>query len=206
MSDSSTLERSKVIFVLGGPGSGKGTVCGTLSSTHDWPHYSAGDLLRAEAAQAATSPLGAKIAEFIGGGKIVPPELLMDLLKTAMERALAERPGKDCVFLIDGFPRSLAQASQFEASVTLPTAILYLECDKDTMLDRCLQRGAATGRQDDNMETLVTRHQQFLDVTVPVLEHYRAQGRPPIIQVDGKLSKQEVLSQTENELKKVLSI
>ena len=198
-----SLERSKVIFVLGGPGSGKGTVCSALSTKHGWPHYSAGDLLRAEAAQAETSPLGAQIASFITAGKIVPPELLMDLLRTAMQRALDSRPGETCVFLIDGFPRSLAQASQFETSVCLPTGILFLECDKETMLSRCLQRGADTGRTDDNRETLLTRHQQFLDVTLPVLEEYRTKAVIPIVLVDGAQSKEHVLQVCDTELLKL---
>ncbi|MDP2437999.1 MAG: nucleoside monophosphate kinase [archaeon] len=202
----SGLERSRVIFVLGGPGSGKGTVCGALSEKHGWPHYSAGDLLRAEAASAETSALGATIQSYISVGKIVPPELLMDLLKTSMLRSLAAHPGGErLVFLIDGFPRSLAQASQFESSVCPASAVLYIECDKDTMLSRCLQRGADTGRADDNRETLLVRHQQFVDVTFPVLQHYLSAATTPVLQVDGSAPKQQVLDACEAQLLNLVS-
>lgn len=123
-SDDGSLARAVVVFVLGGPGSGKGTVCSALNKERGWAHYSAGDLLRAEAKSG--SEMGTQIADLINQGKIVPPELLMGLLKAAMLRSIDTTQ----MFLIDGFPRSLAQADNFEKLVVKPKGVLLLTCTK----------------------------------------------------------------------------
>eukprot|EP00978_Attheya_sp_CCMP212_P042287 scaffold255243_cov48-Attheya_sp.AAC.4 len=93
-----------VVFVLGGPGSGKGTQCELLTQRLDgWVHLSAGDLLRAER-QNPDSELGGLINEKISAGQIVPAEITVRLIRNAMEAAAAQN--QNAKFLIDGFPRS----------------------------------------------------------------------------------------------------
>ena len=93
-----------VVFVLGGPGAGKGTMCELAESQLGWIHLSTGDLLRAE--REARGPTAAIIEEFITAGKLVPNEIVVTLLKNAMENVTRTTGKKN--FLLDGFPRSLS--------------------------------------------------------------------------------------------------
>ncbi|KAJ1624566.1 adenylate kinase-domain-containing protein, partial [Pavlovales sp. CCMP2436] len=97
-----------VIFVLGGPGSGKGTQCALLAKRHGFAHFSAGDLLRDEVASGSAE--GRAIREMIKEGKIVPAQTTIDLLQKAMR-------GRAGPYLIDGFPRSMDNAKSFEEQV-----------------------------------------------------------------------------------------
>ena len=100
----------KVVFVLGGPGSGKGTQCARIVERFGYVHLSAGDLLRAE--RKPGSNKADMINSYIKAGKIVPAEVTVGLLKDAMERATAVGPVPG--FLIDGFPRSIDNAEYFD--------------------------------------------------------------------------------------------
>jgi UMP-CMP kinase len=93
-------ELAKVVFVLGGPGSGKGTNCSKLVSQYGWVHLSAGDLLREE--RQSGSELAEMINTYIAEGKIVPAEVTVKLLRAAMEKSISKK------FLVDGFPRDMA--------------------------------------------------------------------------------------------------
>ncbi|CAM9525129.1 unnamed protein product [Chrysoparadoxa australica] len=124
-----------VIFVLGGPGAGKGTQCGKLVETFGVVHLSAGDLLRAERNS------GSALAEMINGcikeGKIVPAEVTVGLLKTAMQES-----GKT-QFLIDGFPRDPDNLSTWErimSPLSETLCLLFLDCPEDVMTQRLLAR------------------------------------------------------------------
>merc|ERR1712110_602834 len=98
--------KPNVIFVLGGPGAGKGTQCQNLVDKHNFVHLSAGDLLRAERKN-PESKHGQLIENLIVQGKIVPVEITCTLLENAMNKSMLEENKFD--FLIDGFPRSTAQ-------------------------------------------------------------------------------------------------
>ena len=101
----------RVVFVLGGPGSGKGTQCARLVAEFGWTHLSAGDLLRAEVARG--TELGRELDRMMREGVIVPLDTTMRLLREAMLAADSSTPG----FLIDGFPREIDQAVAFEDQV-----------------------------------------------------------------------------------------
>ncbi|KAJ3269992.1 hypothetical protein HDV01_000755 [Terramyces sp. JEL0728] len=147
-----------VVFVLGGPGSGKGTQCSKLVKDYDFIHLSAGDLLREERNR-KDSPVGQLINTYIAEGKIVPRGITIGLLKEAMKKS-----GKD-KFLIDGFPRALDQAEEFE------------EQAKQEMLKRLLKRGETSGRIDDNIASIKKRFSTFHDSSYPVVEYYEKQGK-----------------------------
>lgn len=104
-----------VVFVLGGPGAGKGTQCARLVEDYSFVHLSAGDLLRAEQAR-PDSQYGQLIADYIKGGLIVPQEITIKLLENAMKEAVEKQ--KKTRFLIDGFPRKMDQAFKFEETVS----------------------------------------------------------------------------------------
>jgi len=107
---------------VGGPGTGKGTMCEKLVQDWDFIHLSAGDLLRAEQARPG-SQYGALIKKFIQEGEIVPMEITVGLLQNAMQEYVRKDIRK---FLIDGFPRKMDQAVAFEANVHFPTARIKL--------------------------------------------------------------------------------
>ncbi|XP_078474492.1 UMP-CMP kinase-like [Lampetra planeri] len=94
----------EVVFVLGGPGAGKGTQCEKIVETFGYTHLSAGDLLRAERSRKG-SEFGTLIEKCIREGSIVPVEITLALLKKAMEETMAKDPSKS-LFLVDGFPRN----------------------------------------------------------------------------------------------------
>jgi len=157
-----------IVFVLGGPGSGKGTQCIRIANEYGFVHLSAGDLLRAEIQ--CGSKDGGLIAGMIREGKIVPQEITIRLLRQAMDA----KPG--CRFLIDGFPRALAQAAAFEEMVGHPKMVLYFDAPDDVLVGRLLARGRTSGRTDDNEESikkrLATNHSQ----AAPVVTAYEARG------------------------------
>ena len=132
-------------------------------------HLSAGDLLRAEVDRG--SEHGAMIADHIKNGKIVPIAVTLNLIRTAMHSSHSSR------FLIDGFPRAMDQAIDFEKQVGAGTFVLYFDCPEETMRARLLDRGKTSGRADDNAATIVKRFQTFVKDSLPVINHYAAQGK-----------------------------
>lgn len=173
------LDNSKitVIFVLGGPGAGKGTQCVKLVEEFGFCHLSAGDLLRAEQNREG-SQYGDMIKQCIREGQIVPMEVTVKLLENAMKAALGEnRPGGGWIdgkgrFLIDGFPRKMDQALKFDEDVCLSSLVLFYTTTEEVMLKRLLKRGETSGREDDNEESIKKRFHVYKETTMPVIEHY----------------------------------
>jgi adenylate kinase len=155
-----------IVFVLGGPGSGKGTQCSRIVSDFNFTHLSTGDLLRSEVEKG--SSIGRELEEIMQQGKLVPSETVVALLKDAMMEK-GNSPG----FLIDGFPRELYQAKLFEDDVCECTQVLVLECSDAVMTRRLLQRGQTSGRVDDNEATIKKRLATFRQETLPVIEFYK---------------------------------
>jgi len=196
-----------VIFVLGGPGAGKGTQCARLVQDFGFCHLSAGDLLRAEQHREG-SEYGQLIQTCIKEGTIVPMEVTVKLLKNAMAAALAEhRSGEGWAdgrgrFLIDGFPRKMDQAEMFEHDVAKATAILFFSTTEEVLLQRLLERGKTSGREDDNAESIKKRFNTYKDQTMPVIEHYEKLGK--VIEIDSSESIDEVHAKTKSAVAKLL--
>jgi UMP-CMP kinase len=165
-------EEVAVIFVLGGPGAGKGTQCTEITTKMpDFVHLSAGDLLREERSR-SDSKFGALINHHIREGTIVPMQITISLL----ERAMLEHP--QCrAFLIDGFPRNVAQGIAFEAQVCPCREVLFFDCPEDILIERVLGRAASSGRDDDNMESIKKRLVTYRETTLPVISHYESQAK-----------------------------
>ncbi len=168
-----------VVFVLGGPGVGKGTQCQRAVEEFSFVHLSAGDLLREERAREA-SPYAGVIEYYIREGKIIPQEITISLLLAAMR--LAGGSGR---FLIDGFPRTVEQGILFEKVVCPSSMVLFYECSEDEMLSRLMARSVDSGRTDDNPDTIRKRFRTFQHSTIPVREHYRAQNKLYTINCSG---------------------
>lgn len=116
-------------------------------------------MLRAEQSREG-SQYGALIKEYITEGRIVPMEVTIKLLENAMRAAMAEDAGKKR-FLIDGFPRKMDQAAKFDEAVVPGQLVLFLVCPENILLDRLLERGKTSGRDDDNEESIKKRFRAF---------------------------------------------
>ena len=176
-----------VYFVLGGPGSGKGTNCATLVAEFGLSHFSAGDLLRAEAK--TDSDLGKMIHGLVSDGKLVPTEVTIALLCNAMA---AEPNHKG--YLLDGFPRKMDQAELFEQEVCAAKLVVYFALGEDEMLARIMARVAEQPaeevRADDAEDVVRKRFLTNMEQCMPVVESYRAQGR--LAEIDANASKEVV--------------
>lgn len=159
-----------IVFVLGGPGSGKGTQCAKLKNDFDFEQVCVGDLLRREAAR--ETRFGKSIAEIMQRGDIVPGEITMKLLKEELHSLVGRCSG----ILIDGFPRAMDQAKAFEDLVAACCFVLFFQCDESEMVMRLLRRGETSGRADDHAEVVRKRLRTFIEKTMPVVEYYRERG------------------------------
>ncbi|XP_045136270.1 UMP-CMP kinase 1-like [Portunus trituberculatus] len=162
-----------VVFVLGGPGAGKGTQCAKIVEKFGYVHLSAGDLLREERAKSG-SEYGELIDGHIKNGTIVPVEITCRLL----ERAMKNSEKND--FLIDGFPRNKNNYEGWNKEMGDKTDlkfVLFFTCPLEVCTQRCLDRGAAgSGRTDDNIESLKKRFDTYMNATMPIIEHYESKG------------------------------
>jgi len=196
-----------VLFVLGGPGAGKGTQCGYLVKDFGFCHLSAGDLLRAEQHREG-SQFGELIQTCIREGTIVPMEVTVKLLENAMADALKEgRSGEGWAdgrgrFLVDGFPRKMDQAIKFDEDVCLASLVLFYSTTEEVMLSRLLERGKTSGREDDNAESIKKRFTTYKETTMPVIEHYEALGK--VAEIDSSPPADEVYKASKAAVEKTL--
>ncbi|XP_060602068.1 uncharacterized protein LOC132755252 isoform X4 [Ruditapes philippinarum] len=188
-SEKSPLADAKIIFVVGGPGSGKGTQCARIVEKYGFCHLSSGDLLRAEVASG--SERGKKLNEIMEKGELVPLDVVLELIREAMVSKLSETK----CFLIDGYPREMEQGTRFENEVAPCCNVLYFEVSDDTMTARLLDRGKTSGRVDDNEETIKKRLQTFHNQTQPVVDHYTQSEK--VIKVPAEGSVDEVFTQVQ---------
>ncbi|CAF0941838.1 unnamed protein product, partial [Didymodactylos carnosus] len=193
--DTSKLKNAKIIFVCGGPGSGKGTQCDYIVQKYGYTHLSTGDLLR-EAVQ-SKSERGEQLNALMKEGKLVPLEVVLDLLKDEMLKKIDSTKG----FLIDGYPREVEQALKFEQQIAPCNLVLYINANDETMTERLLHRGKTSGRVDDNIETIKARLKTFHDATEPVIHHYEKQGK--LAAINSELKPDDVFKEVQSVLDKV---
>lgn len=188
-------DQVSVIFVLGGPGSGKGTQCANLVRDYSFVHLSAGDLLRAEQNK-KDSEYGELIRHYIKEGLIVPQEITIMLLQNAITDAF-KKGSKN--FLIDGFPRKMDQAISFQNQVAKGKAVIYFECPEEVMLKRLLNRGKTSGRADDNIESIKKRFTTFIETSMPVVKYF--EDKDKVIKVNCNEPVSQVYSNVIDQLK-----
>ncbi|RZF38712.1 hypothetical protein LSTR_LSTR013702 [Laodelphax striatellus] len=171
--DTTPLKKAKlpIIWVLGGPGSGKGTLCDKIVATFGFTHISTGDLLRADVQSG--SERGKALNEIMTKGELVPTNVVLHLLAEKMISLVSTSKG----FLIDGYPRELEQGKQFEKTISPCDVILYLEANDDVMIERLLNRGKTSGRADDNEETIKKRLHTFHTHNDPIVQNYESKTK-----------------------------
>ncbi|KAH0984371.1 hypothetical protein GBA52_011548 [Prunus armeniaca] len=172
-----------VIYVLGGPGSGKSTLCAKIAPYFGFCHLSVGDLLEAEVETG--SEYGEMIEDCKKEGRLVPSDLVVKLLQQAMQRSQNKK------FVIDGFPRNEENRAAAESIVGLqfsPDFVLFLDCSEEEMKRRLLNRNQ--GRVDDNINTIQKRLKVYFECTLPVINYYSAKGK--VRKIDAERSPEEV--------------
>lgn len=156
------------LVLLGAPGSGKGTQGAALASRLGLPYLSSGALLRRQAA--AGTELGREAAGYLDRGDLVPDELVVALLRGALNA----RPSSGG-YVLEGFPRTRAQAEELEA-LAPPDAAIFLAVPDEVARGR-LERRAGQGRSDDaHREVVEHRLARFHDTAKPLLDFYRKRG------------------------------
>lgn len=172
------------LVLLGAPGSGKGTQATRLKDHLQVPHISTGDLLRAEVA--AGSKLGQAAKAVMDCGNLVSDEILLGML----EERLA-RPDAANGFILDGYPRNLAQAGaldQLLARIGQPMDFaVQLEVPTELLVERIAGRAQAEGRADDSPESVRNRLDIYGSQTAPVIDFYRQHGQLTVVDGVGSL-------------------
>lgn len=192
-------EVPNVVFVLGGAGSGKGTMCSLAEGQLGWVHLSTGNLLRAEREKGG--PTAEAIEGYMTAGELVPNEITVTLLKNAMEEAM-RLEGKTN-FVLDGFPRSLDNMEGwyeiYGRDAELPR-MLYFECPYEVLKERLLGRAKYSGRSDDNIESVKLRFDTFKEQTLPTLELFQSLGEVEEIDASQSREAENLLPYTDPEL------
>lgn len=181
------LKKSRILFVLGGPGSGKEGLCERMVQKYGVAHLCEADLLRKEAA--SSSERGQLLRDIMGRSEQVPGETVVQLLKEAMVAS----QGSKRRFLIDGFPRDLKQGEEFETKVSEPSLVLVLDCSAETLTRRLLKRSKTSQDVSENTESIRKRVATYFQVTEPVITYYESKALLCKINAEG--TPEEMFSQ-----------
>lgn len=176
------------IILFGPPGSGKGTQSERLILKYGLKHLSTGDLLRSEIA--SQTPLGMEAKNFMDKGQLVPDEVVIGMISSALE----SNPKAEG-FLFDGFPRTEAQSEALDKLLKLKQTeigvVLALEVSEEELVKRLLNRGLTSGRSDDNdVEVIRARIVEYHKKTSAVADYYRKFNK--VINIPGEGSVDEI--------------
>ena len=187
----------RMIF-MGPPGAGKGTQAEVVAERYSIPAISTGDIFRKNASEG--TELGIQAQRFMDAGEYVPDELTNLMVRNRIDEPDAERG-----FLLDGYPRTLAQVEELDGMVKhtghVLDAVVVLTVDKEELVQRLLQRAATEGRADDTEDVVRRRYEVYDDQTAPLIDVYRDRGL--MIEVDGMGEVDEVSQRIFDALDKV---
>jgi len=175
------------LVLMGPPGAGKGTQAKYVAEHFKIPAISTGDIFRANVSQ--DTPLGQEARRYMDAGEYVPDEVTNKMVRNRIDEPDAE-PG----FLLDGYPRTLAQVEELDGMIAFTghrlDAAVVLTVDQEAVVARLLNRAAVEGRADDTEDVIRRRQELYAEQTAPLIEVYRA--RDLLIEVDGQGEVDEV--------------
>jgi len=162
------------VLMIAAPGAGKGTQGERIAEHFAVPHIATGDLLRDHVAR--QTELGREVKQYLDSGDLVPDDVVLDMVREAMEAAKQDSGG----YVLDGLPRTMKQARRlYETAVELEmtaTAALHLEVGEDELLRRLLARADHEKRSDDSEDVIRRRLTLYREVTEPILDWYDERG------------------------------
>ena len=188
------------LLVLGPQGAGKGTQAKKISGTYGIPHVSSGDLYREAIARG--TELGKQVEPILASGQLVPDDITIPLIRDRLDRG-DTIPG----FILDGYPRNLAQAEALDEMLvdvgrTLDVVFEFQVPDRQQLMDRLLKRAAEEGRPDDTPEVIQHRLDTYDRETAPLVEYYRT-TRNNVVGIHADRTVEEVFHEIEEALNTV---
>jgi len=181
------------VLLLGVQGSGKGTQAKRLASEYDIAHLSTGDMLRKAIADG--TEVGRRVKPILEAGDLVPDDLMIELI-----RGRIQSPETADGFILDGFPRTMAQADALDAmlsEIERPlSVVLELQVPDDVAIERLRKRAAEEGRSDDTPEAIANRIDLYHRETKPLVSHYRLAGN--LVGIHGDRSENEVFAEIQD--------
>ena len=158
---------------MGPPGAGKGTQAKFIAEHFEIPAISTGDIFRANVS--AGTELGVEAKRYMDAGEYVPDEVTNQMVRNRIDE-----PDAEAGFLLDGYPRTLAQVDELDAMIKFTghqlDAVVCLTVDQDEIVARLLQRAQVEGRADDTEDVIRRRQEVYLEQTEPLIEVYKARG------------------------------
>ena len=182
-----TPSKARVVFVIGGPGSGKGTQCAKIKDEFKYNHMSTGDVLRTVVKE-KKAPGWQELEADMKEGKLISSQKLISFVKVG----IVASPNKK--ILLDGFPRNKENLDEWNKQmkdVADVVAVVYFELADEVMKERLLGRNE--GRADDNEETIAKRISTFNQETKPVIDAYEKEGK--VIKIDASKSVDDVFAE-----------
>jgi adenylate kinase len=188
------------VLLLGPQGSGKGTQAQRISAEHGIPHIATGDILRA--AIAAGTELGLRVKPIYDAGALVPDDLMIALIRERLSQDDAQAG-----FILDGFPRTMAQAEALDSMLAeigrdLDIVLELQVGDETTLIDRMLKRAVEENRSDDTPESMRRRLDLYYRETQPLVEYYRS-TRGNVVGIHASGTVAEVFAEVQQALEQV---
>jgi adenylate kinase len=168
------------LLIMGPPGAGKGTQAGLIAERYNIPAISTGDIFRAM--KTAQTPLADQLRAIMDSGGYVSDEIT-----NAIVSARLTEPDTENGFLLDGYPRTVAQVETLDGELHAAgrplNGVISLQADVDEVVARLLKRAEIEGRSDDNEDTIRVRLTEYAEKTAPLLDIYRDRGI--LVEIDG---------------------
>ena len=188
------------ILVLGAQGSGKGTQAKKVSRTYGIPHVSSGELYREAIARG--TDLGKQVEPILAAGHLVPDDITIPLIRDRLDRG-DTIPG----FILDGYPRDLAQAEALDEMLgelgrSIDVVFEFQVPNRQQLVDRLLRRAAEEDRPDDTPEVIETRLETYDRETAPLVEYYRS-TRGNVVGIHADRTVDEVFHEIQDSLQSV---